>query len=229
MKIAFGYPHGEITPQFHISCIGMLLQELNTPPDMRLLGSWFPQGGCYISVNRNKIATRFLNQPCTDDYLLMIDTDIEFDPIILYQFKELLENNPEAHIIAGRANIGNGFPVFYQKSEVGGFHEHCVQPFKGIKEFLRVGTGIILISRHALEEIKKISYTNFFTHLVVDAPVEAEGQSIVIPREVGDDFSFCQRAIAAGIKIWGAWDIFGQHYKPQPIQSRYPSEGTIIQ
>ena len=221
MKISFAYPYGTIEPWFMSSVMGMILGENNNPEDMRLLGSTLNQGGCYISVNRNKIVSRFL-QFTTDDYLLMIDTDIEFPINILYQFKELLDENPDTHVIAGRANIGNGLPVFYNISN-NGFHEHCTQPFTGLKEFTRVGTGIILISRHCLSTITLKYHANLFTHLVV--PDNAGNM-----REVGDDFSFCERAKDCGFKIYGAWSIFGNHYKPQPIHSLYPVEvdNTII-
>jgi hypothetical protein len=218
MKIAFAFPYGQIEAPFFMSVVGMLLNELNTPDDMKLLGSFFPTGGCYISLNRNKSCARFLTQPCTDDYILFIDTDIEFSPTILYDFQEILALNPEAEIISGRVNIGNGFPVFYQASDHG-FHEQYVQPFKGLREFTRVGTGIILLSRKALTVMYTKYGMNLFTHLVI--PDNSLGQQV--PREVGDDFSFCERAKDCGFKIFGSWSITGLHYKLQPIISRYPN------
>jgi hypothetical protein len=222
MKIAFGYPFGNIESQFHHSLVGLLMGELNAPEEARLLGSIFPQPGCYVSMNRNRIAVKFLDPACTDDYLLMIDTDIEFPTNILYQFKDLIDEIPEPEtpkIIAGRANIGSGLPVFYDNSSIG-FHEHHVQPFAGLKEFTRVGTGIILIHRFALQVIYNKYGANIFTHLVVD--------DHGLPREVGDDFSFCERAKDCGFKIFGAWSIFGLHYKMQPIRSNYPELESVV-
>jgi hypothetical protein len=43
-------------------------------------------------------------------------------------------------------------------------------------------------------------------------------------REFGDDFSFCKVARRNGYKVFGAWRIYGQHYKEQPVKQLYPED-----
>jgi hypothetical protein len=116
---------------------------------------------------------------------------------------------PGIDILAGRVNIGNGYPVFYN-DEFGGRVQQ-IQPFYGVKEFAGVGTGIIVISRKCLEDlVTKEGNNSLFMHMLLHG------------REHGDDFSFCERAKAHGYKLFGAWAITGLHHKTMTVPSKYP-------
>jgi hypothetical protein len=210
LHIAFGYPHNNdfIGPWIN-SVIGLCLYEGSKPKEMRILGSMLPAGGCYVDSNRSEIALQLLTKT-KDDWVLMVDTDIEFPPNIMELLAAHIIRNPKALVIAGRANLLNGLPVFYKITHEG--HIHQPFAFEGLKAFDLVGTGIIAINRKVFVELGKAEgHTHFFSKIISTEKIL-----------VGDDFSFCLRSKSAKIKTYGAWDIKGIHWKPQPCPQAYP-------
>jgi hypothetical protein len=223
IQIAFSYPSGgTVTDEFNQSMAGLLLYEASKKQDQeslvdcRHLGSMiFNPPGCYVSVNRSKAVIQLLNSPAMDTHLLMIDTDISFPHNLIDLLVAHLAEWPEIDILAGRVNIANGYPVFY-KEEYKAFVQQ-IQPFHGVREFDYVGTGIICISRSCLYDLtEKEGHGSLFLHQLREDK-----------REIGDDFSFCTLARKHGYKIYGAWALYGQHYKNQPVKQLYPN--TIIE
>lgn len=228
INFTFSYPYGNgFEGQFVSSITSMILHEMSKPPENRLLHGICSSEGPYVSMNRGRIAGMFLNS-YPGSHLIMIDPDIEFQPNILEMFKEHIENskdgiiaNKEAHIIAGRVDLLNGLPVFYKLNDD---HSRTHQPFafEGLRQFDLVGTGIICISRYCLEQMYMHykSVAHFFHHDIIE-----KGDSI---REMGDDFSFCLHAKTCGFDVYGAWDIFGQHYKMNRVIGCYPDAKRLI-
>lgn len=228
IQIAFAFPNpGDVSSYFHYSVVGMTLYEnsknfRSNPVDddsiigTSHLGSFLNQPeSCYVSVGRSKISNDLIRSPAQDTHVLMIDPDISFSRNLLDLIVVHLVTFPEVEILAGRVNIGNGYPVFY-KDEYGARVQQ-IQPFYGVKDFDGVGTGIIVISRKALEDMaQKEGNISFFMHLFQHG------------REHGDDFSFCERAKKHGYKLWGAWAITGIHHKVLPVPSKYPETITEI-
>jgi hypothetical protein len=182
------------------------------------LGGHTERGSSNICMNRNKIVEFFLNHS-TDDYLVMVDTDVCFPGDILTRFSKIILEvdktiphwNRELypHIIAGRVDIGSGLPVFYKKFGEGEYREDP-RPFRGIKKFDAVGTGIVCISRFCLATMYNESHN---PHMF--------NQAISGGKLTTDDFGFCILAEQHGFKPYGAWDIRGFHQKIQPIMPRY--------
>jgi hypothetical protein len=210
LNICFSYPYGNgFDPAFLQSIIGLLLYETSKPKEERILGSIIKKGGCYIDDNRNAIAIDFCNVS-TDEWVLMVDTDVEFGHDILEKFAKHIIANPDARIIAGRVNLMNGFPVFYNVKKEGHIHQPFF--FEGLKTFDLVGTGIICIHREAFKKIGQMQkHFHFFNKIIT-----RDGYSL------GDDFSFCMRAKRAKLKVYGAWDVFGKHWKVHPCAQMYP-------
>ncbi len=210
LHICFSYPYGNgFDPAFIQSIIGLLLHEIPKLKEERILGSILKKGSCYVDSNRSELAVEFCNDT-KDDWLLMIDPDIAFPPNILELLANHITKNPNARIIAGRVNLMNGLPVFYKITRKGQEHQPFV--FSGLKEFDIIGTGIICIHREVFKKIsEKDKHLYFFQRII-----SREGFSL------GDDFSFCLRAKRAGFKLYGAWDVFGQHWKTMPCPQAYP-------
>lgn len=210
LHIAFGYPYGNgFAPQWVESLTGLMLYEVPKDPKVRVLGSILKHGSCYVDMNRDAIANTLVNRT-GDDWICMVDTDVQFFPNILELFAKHIVNNPKARIIAGRVNLGNGFPVFYKGSPVGPKHQPFA--FEGLREFDLVGTGIICIHRDVFPAIfKSDGHTHYFQKIITSEKLG-----------IGDDFSFCLRAKRAGFKLYGAWNIFGIHWKEQPCPQAYP-------
>jgi len=215
ITIAFSYPFGNGFEHAWInSVIGLMLYEASKKPEDRILGSILPAGSCYVSDNRTKIALDFCNKT-QDSHVMMVDPDVAFELDILERFKKHIEANPEARIIAARVDLLNGFPVFYKVDKVKLMNMQQPFIFDGLKEFDLVGTGIICIARSVFEEMSFKEGHNHFFHRTITGP----------GIRAGDDFSFCMRAHKHGIKVYGAWDIKGTHFKGGvPIASRYPEK-----
>lgn len=210
LHICFSYIYGNgFDPAWIQSLTGLLLHEVPKPKEERILGSILREGGCYIDDNRNTLVMNFCNNT-RDDWILMIDPDIEFKPDILERLAAHIVSNPKAKIIAGRVNLMNGFPVFYKVKREGHIHQPFF--FEGLKDFDLVGAGIICISREVFKGIgSKQKHFQFFNKILT-----RDGYNL------GDDFSFCMRARQSKFKIYGAWDIFGLHWKRQPCAQMYP-------
>lgn len=220
-RIAFSYPSGgSVSDLFNRSVAQMCLYEAGKRDigenlvDYRHLGSMLWQNpSCYVSINRTKACYDLVRFETDDTHLLMIDTDISFEHTIIDKIVAHLWMFPEIDILAGRVNLNNGYPVFY-KEEYGAI-VHQIQPFYGIREFDFVGTGIIVISKRCYKDlIEKEGHPALFMHQLGETD----------KRENGDDFSFCKVARKNGYKIYGAWRIFGQHWKEQPVKQSYPED-----
>lgn|SRR5574343_552641 len=219
-RFFIGVPHGGSALIPHMmSYVTLVMYEMNkkgdpeNEPDPRLVnhvGCFKEAGGCYVGMNRSVLSCKAVEsiEQSGTTHLLMIDTDIAFDYNILDWFSGFFLNFPEAHIIAGRVNLANGYPVFYNDEHGGTVHQ--IQPFTGLREFSKVGTGIIAISVKCLQDVLASFGAPIFNHLIID------------DREHGDDFSFCIRARELGYKTFGAWAIKGTHYKTLPCPQNYP-------
>jgi len=215
-SITFAYPYGNgFTPEWLESLIWLLLYEIPKPKESRILGSILKAGSCYVDMNRNKLAIDF-NNKTKDDWILMIDPDVQFSHDILEKLAAHIIAYPEARIIAGRVNLLNGLPVFYL-TKPDGTNIHQPFPFEGLKPFDLVGTGIMCVHREVFVTLHKgMKHPHYFSKIIDDHM-----------NEIGDDFSFCIKAKHFGYKLYGAWDVEGIHWKPQPCSQRYLTQDQL--
>lgn len=163
--------------------------------------------GPYLDVGRNFVVERFLQSDA--EVLLFVDSDMEFAP-------------EQAHRIV--ASVSEDRPV------VGGiytnwFAEHGVRPVAlnwnlessppqmvpipmpsdgdGLVEVGCVGTGFMAIHRSLLDKM-----TNTF-----DAPCPWFAEVALGGSQMGEDVTFCQRAIALGSPVFVDTDLRIAHYK----------------
>src|SRR3990167_8353525 len=81
-RVVFGYPcGGSVTVPFHASCLRLLGHELRKPPREQLLVRMVHASGLYVGDNRMTLAGNMLDLEA--NWLLQIDTDIEFPPDII--------------------------------------------------------------------------------------------------------------------------------------------------
>jgi|SRR6185436_4258649 len=239
-RFTFAFPHnGTVSVPFLFSVVNMMMYERGKDKDHCLLGSFLEAGSCHVPFNRNTISSKFLNET-TDDYVVMMDTDVETNPLLLETLDGLITeysnhypiwdrvNYP--HIISGRVDISNGMPVFYKRFAEGNY-KHDPRPFKGLKHFGGVGSGIIAISRWCLATIVNESHTyHFFGHSMEKEHIIPKSDCdnpahLKTPYDLGklmsDDFSFCKVARDHGFMPYGAWDIRGIHHKTDRIRPMY--------
>lgn len=147
---------------------------------------------------RNEIVKEFLESD--DDYLFMIDDDMQFRknplkyvekdldivgfPTLAYQEQH---DYPLLWNLSWDDRYGN--PIGDDKAE------HL-----GPEKVAAIGTGAMLIARRVLE------------HPKMKAPFRFEYDEWGI-RKIGEDMSFCDRARECGFDVWAAFDVLCGHKK----------------
>jgi hypothetical protein len=149
--------------------------------------------GCSIITKaRNALAHMFMQSDCTD--LLFVDADINFK---VEDVLRIVALSGDKDVVAGayprRADDKKFFTDIHYPLELA----------DGLLRVERVGTGFMLIRRHVLEKLEadhpewkfwvnteQAHHTAFF-----DFKQTAEGY-------IGEDYLFCDRARAAGFKIY---------------------------
>jgi GT2 family glycosyltransferase len=150
--------------------------------DVKVFLSW----GRPITANRNKILQKFREGGY--DYLLQIDSDIEPPVNIL----EMINNNvdicsADIHISKGREVIRL---ALFQNEK--GFYHDPKRIHEGLNEVDATGTGCLLLSKKAVEEVG-----------------DFQGDS--------EDFDYCLRAREKGFTIYYDTRFRCFHYQTFPL------------
>jgi len=147
-----------------------------------------------ISHARNRIAREFLAAEQHFDYLLMIDSDVapSRNPL------DLVEDDLDV--------AGYIYPIWKADQEPGHEVMWCVEPLgelvvgQGLVEVAAIGTGCVMIARRVLE------------HPAMRAPfTERFDEDGLLQR--GEDLAFCDRARAAGFRVWADLGAKCSHQK----------------
>ena len=154
------------------------------------------QNDSMVHRARNAIAHRFLASECT--HMLMVDSDMVFRPEDVLSLA-----HADVDVVGGvcsRKVLGSG-PVL-EAIECGETRDD------GLVEVSRIGTGFLLVSRHALERIAEAFPDDVYVARHGDADhagqeVHAFFQSPLVGRElVSEDYFFCDRWRSIGGKVW---------------------------
>lgn len=238
-KVALAYPHGNsVTVPFHHSVLALHLYDLTRPHRLGqepLLehSSFNPEGGLYVEDNRQRIAEKFFAKPEKPEWLLQIDTDINFPPTLI---ETLLA-------IAGRDKkvLAASVPLAVTM-ETGSILPSCavmMTDMPGVWRFLSpqdispegtevdgVATAVALIHRDVIEAIADREGQAWFLRKAA-ARLDREpsrvawlGDGPSRDRQYinqGEDLAFCLRAKEAGHKIWCARVPGLRHLKTMPL------------
>jgi predicted O-methyltransferase YrrM len=180
VSVVIGTPHNrDLTPEYVLSLIGMLR---SAPLH---IGVAFYES-CLVNVGRNTIAQGSL----TADYLLFIDSDMEFP---VWGLERLLSHDKD---IVGGLYYKKGephCPLVYEKTKM---DYECIQnPPTELFECDGLGTGFLLIKQKVLKDLfnKDFAKKNGFPFNFMQKP---DGNFI------GEDLAFCLRAKKKGYKVW---------------------------
>ncbi len=179
---------------------------------------WTLSGDAYVDHAKNTLLTRFYKS--TDfTHLLLIDSDEAWnaDSII-----RMLDRNVE--LIGGAYPLKNHPERWGVKVNTvdGGFP--AVDPATGLISASLIPGGFMLISREAISR-----FVSFYPGLKYEDD-SVGGDEIAIDffdcprvngRRWGEDFTFCQRFLAAGGKIWLEPNIDFSHYGVRPSTGNY--------
>ena len=165
---------------------------------------------CYIVKNRNRLVRMFLDTPY--EWLLMIDTDMEFEPDLLTELFKVA-HPVTAPIVAGACAVvdpaGNRILVWYQQVEDGVYRQARFDPRHKAVHLDAAGTGCLLVHRSVFERILS-RQTEPDEWVWFDQPS-------VNGKRIGEDMAFCRRAVRLGFSIWGCPMAVLKHHKTTPI------------
>lgn len=210
MKIAAAYVHGgSVRHEFMVCLQDLVLRE-------RRIAAIIQAQGPYIPQNRNLVIEKFMQLPVSCEWLWFFDVDIEFGPEILD--KLLGAADPVERPIVGALYLnqvtgkppGTWWPTWSDKD--GRIEEVVMGETYDLKT---IGMGCTLIHRSVLEKLAddwKADPWPWFGHDILYHDDIAE--------RVGEDETFCSRAIGAGFTVHGLAELV-THHKQVPIGARY--------
>jgi hypothetical protein len=178
VKVVVGVPAGDRVHTEFVVCLGdMLLYTAKALPDLEL--ELRMQMSSLVAFNRNELAKYALEQKA--DYLLFIDSDMEFPPYALNRIlDEALGGEYE---ILGYNYTQRGPPFQGLALDLAGKQ---VEHGKWVIEVSRLPTGFMLINLGVFAKLK----SPYFHHPIEDGHI------------VSEDYAFCDDARKAGIRLW---------------------------
>jgi len=177
-----------------------------------------PHGG-FVEIIRGAMERMFLEM-CDKNpevrYLVMVDNDqaIEWDaPLRLaYHGKPIVSG-----VVAGYNSERGIFACFTVPDAKGvarfpSYRFTNKFPGKGLRQVHQVGTGLVAIRRDVFETINDAGGCGF----LIDDTLRRESYKVGHIKQ-GEDFSFCDKARAAGFDIWVDFGVRAYHFKTIPL------------
>lgn len=229
VKVALGYPYGGgVTGPFLESMLRLQLHALSKPEP--ILQYRLPQAGLYIEHNRNRIVEKFME---TDgDWLLQIDSDIEFPPDLVETMLRLAGTDKK--ILAASVPLGPPLPSSaWMLTETPGVWAGLPADRVTAEGIACDGlaTAVMLVHREVFQAIADREGQCWFLKLPAvprmddprsEAAWTPDGRVAdrrYIPQ--GEDLSFCLRAKDAGYTSWCVKIPGLRHHKTLPLSHDY--------
>lgn len=177
------------------------------------------QRALYLDDKRNELVRDFLKSPA--DYLLSIDTDIEFAPEQVYQLVDEAVNN-DRQILSGLyfsfldPKSSWPLPVWFSEIDDNGSCKTfgSFKPGEVVVPLAAAGMGFCLIRRDVFEKFLTIpEYADDDWTWYGRDRYKWKG----MPKHHGEDICFCARAGKLGIQTWGHKGIAVRHWKKIPV------------
>jgi hypothetical protein len=214
-KVVVGYPvGGSVTLAFHASMLKMLTHEVSKGPD-RLLAKVTHSQGLYVADNRNLLIQRLLETDA--EWLLQIDTDIEFPETLLETLLRIA--GKDRLVVAASVPLG-AYPTCafnIATDKPAGIWEPVPQIVGEVMECDGVATAVLLVHRKVFEDIANRHGQCWMHHIYI--PASKEGTR---PRDFkflsqGEDLAFSVRAKEAGHRIYCAYVPGLRHHKGRAL------------
>jgi len=210
-RVVVGYPAGgSVTVPWAKSMMELVNVQLQRPPQMRSLSRIIPSQGLYVGRNRNNITRQFLKDG-NEEYLLQIDTDIEFKPDVLDRLLEASKSGRD--IVAANVRLGQHRHAAYAESGA------LYRPMETLPEGELIpvdaaATAMMLIHRRVFEAISELGGPCWFN--LIQIPLEVDGKPEW--EELGEDLAFCMRAKAAGCQTYLLRGLGLRHHKTSALE-----------
>lgn len=208
--IAAAYVHGgSVRHEFMVALQDLILRERRITAVIQAQGPYIPQ-------NRNLCVEKFLSLPHRCEWLWFFDIDIQFGPNITEKMLSAVDRVERPIVGALYLNQVTGKP---EGTWWPTWADECGRVEKvvlgEIHELKTLGMGCTMIHRSVLEKLEQVH---------ADDPWPWFGHDILvhdgIPERVGEDETFCNRAINAGFPVHGLAELVN-HYKNVAIGSAY--------
>lgn len=211
-KVFIGYLHpADVSAAFHKSMCELLLFDAHGP--QRVVGG----GGRYCSANvskgRNEIVEDFLAHPAKPEWLLMIDSDMVFEPTLLEDL--LFEASADKFPIVGGLcfGIADGllFPTLYglhlegEKLRTVRYND---VPENAMFQVAATGAACLMVHRSVYAAVLERKFNPTFPWY---QETELHGEPC------GEDFTFCLRAGQCGFPVHVNTAIHVGHHKSQVL------------
>lgn len=196
-KVVIGFLHpGMVSAYFTTSLVQMLLFDQGT--SRHIVGMLQEWSSANVSAARNEIVRRFLEHHTGAEWLMFIDSDMQWDHDALDRF--MIVADPESVPIVGGLCFGAShdrlFPTIYMltPTDTGGLTTTRLgeYPHDRLVPCDATGAAFLLIHRSALEAMRDKGFNRTFPWF---QETELEGQP------VGEDLTFCLRARGMGLPI----------------------------
>lgn len=188
-----------------------------------------PQAGLYIDHNRNRVVEKFMETDA--EWLLQIDTDIEFPPNIVETLLAIAGGDKK--ILAASVPLGPPLPSSaWRMTEQPGIWQGVPSEeitAEGI-QVDGIATAVVIIHRQVFEAIADQVGQIWFLKTTQPRMTEERsklawiGKGPVRDRQyisVGEDLAFCMRAADAEFQPWCAKVPGLRHHKTLPMSHDY--------
>lgn len=220
-KVVLAYPcGGSVTVPFHASVLRLLWHEARKPEEERLLTRVCHASGLYVADNRQVLVERFLETDA--DWLLQVDTDIEFQPELLTQMLDVA--GPGRRVVAANVPLGTAYPTvaFVRTDNVGVWA--CLPslpPHEDVTECDAVASAVLLVHREVFKTIAIEHGQCWYHHMYFPASPAATPPPDFKYRSIGEDLAFSVRAQRAGFRIYAARVPGLRHHKVTPYSEDF--------
>ncbi len=214
-KVVVGYPvGGSVTLPFHVSILQLVAHEIAKPDHERLLSKITHTQGLYVGDNRTMLAQRFVDTDA--DWLLQIDTDIEF-PRTLLETMVALAARTGAKIVAANVPLGVYATVAFQETAQPGVWANYETLLGDVFPCDAAATAVMLVHREVFDTIADGHGQCWFHHMYLPESPEGTAPRDFRFRSIGEDMAFCVRAKAAGFQTWVARVPGLKHHKTRAL------------
>lgn len=216
-KIAIGYVSGGAVEQRFMYSVQQFIEA--DAVDRHVYEGIGNTGGLYVDDNRNELVREFRKHSLAD-YMLMVDSDIQFDFTHVYQLlddAEAHDRQIESALYFSFLADGRMRPVWFDEVSPGGSVTTYGgnDPIELVVPLAACGMGFCLIRRDVFDKMAEVPEwaADDWTWFGRDKYLLPNG----LPKHHGEDICFCVRAGSIGIQPWGHKGVPVIHFKKTPL------------
>jgi hypothetical protein len=213
-NVVFATPGNSFTPGY----LRSLLLSTNALNQEGLSWNWLNQGGSLVSMARESTIGGWdtnnieMTQPCSGDFtydmIMWIDSDISWMPVDLFAIY-----NSDKDIISGCYLMEDRHIPIYRQPRGGMMPEQMLDDYKKPFKVAGAGFGFIGVKSGVFEKMPR----PWFGPVAVPSVNEKTGERTEDFILVGEDLSWCTKAINSGFDIWVDPNVRVIHQKTFPL------------